>query len=463
MPWPIPRDQVKRTRRARTRKRPTRPPVSDALRRLWQRLPWYVAPNTVEGRNLRSLYLDTVWFGVLSGLTATYVSVFALRLGATTGQLGWLTALPALVNIVWLIPAARLLERQRRPMPIVIATGVLQRVAYLAMVAVPLLAAGQVTALIILATVAAVPTAVINTAITALIPELISSDRRGSAISVRWLLLAAAETAAALIGGQLLGLMPIPLNYQVVIGAGTLLSLLSIPYLRRIRVPDTALRSTASLAPAKRPRRRFPRPQGQLSSLRRALSGILAQHGFVRFTAASFVFYWGIYLPSALWSILRVRELGASDGWIGLIATVNSLSIIAGYLYWGKAGARRGNRWMLITGTLGVTIFVFLTALVPTIEWMIPTSILGGVMWAGCNLALFNILLSVCPSDRRPTYIALHTSLINVTAFAGPLLGAALVALTGLRPVFVISAVLRGAGLLLFVLLLRGKITDAPR
>jgi MFS family permease len=156
-----------------------------------------------------------------------------------------------------------------------------------------------------------------------------------------------------------------------------------------------------------------------------------------------------------------VRELGASDGWIGLIATINSASIIVGYLYWGKVGARRGDRWLLIVTALGVTLYAFLTALVPSIEWMIPTSILGGVAWAGCNLALFNIMLAVCPSDRRPTYIALYTSLINVTAFAGPLLGAALAGWAGLRPIFVISGALRLAGLLLFVWLLRGRMTGA--
>ena len=119
----------------RTHKLPARQAVrwTGALRRLWRRMPWYVSPDTIKGRNLRNLYLDTVWFGVLSGLVATYVAVFALRLGATTSQIGWLTALPALVNVVWLIPAARLIERQRRPMPIILATGVLQRLGYLAL------------------------------------------------------------------------------------------------------------------------------------------------------------------------------------------------------------------------------------------------------------------------------------------------------------------------------------------
>jgi MFS family permease len=451
MPWSILRDEVKRTRKlsARPAARGTR-----ALRRLWQRMPWYTSPDTVEGRNLHNLYLDTIWFGVLSGLTSTYVAIFALRLGATTSQIGWLTALPALVNIVWLIPAARLIERQRRPMPIILATGVLQRLGYLAMIAVPFLHTGQVEALIVLGTLVAVPAAVINTAIIALIPELVSLERRGSAVSVRWLVMAAAETAAALIGGLFLGFMPVPLNYQVVLGVGTVLSLFSIRYLRRIRVRDTALRSTAPSAVG---RPVVPKGKAGRPSLRHTLAGVLNQRSFVRFTTASFVFYWGIYLPAALWSILRVRELGASDGWIGLIATINSASIIVGYLYWGKVGARRGDRWLLIVTALGVTLYAFLTALVPSIEWMIPTSILGGVAWAGCNLALFNIMLAVCPSDRRPTYIALYTSLINVTAFAGPLLGAALAGWAGLRPIFVISGALRLAGLLLFVWLLRGR------
>ena len=39
----------------------------------------------------------------------------------------------------------------------------------------------------------------------------------------------------------------------------------------------------------------------------------------------------GLYLPGALWSILRVRELGASDAWIGIIAVTVNVSTIVGY------------------------------------------------------------------------------------------------------------------------------------
>ena len=80
---------------------------------------------------------------------------------------------------------------------------------------------------------------------------------------------------------------------------------------------------------------------------------------------------------------------------------------------------------------------------------------LGGFAWAGCNLAMFNVMLSVCPAERRPTYIALYTALMNVTAFAGPLLGAALSGWIGIRPAFVVSSAVRGLGVLLFLGLVR--------
>jgi MFS family permease len=175
----------------------------------------------------------------------------------------------------------------------------------------------------------------------------------------------------------------------------------------------------------------------------------------VNFAIAAFVFYVGLYMPAALWSVFRVRDLGASDAWIGFIALVVNASTIAGYLYWQKTSQNRGDRWLLVVSAVGVTAYTAVTALVPTIGWMIPSSILGGLSWAGCNLALFSVLLRVCPDEHRPTYVALYTALLNVTAFAAPLLGVALSDWLGIRIAFGLSSVVRLAGVLLFFRLVR--------
>jgi MFS family permease len=409
-------------------------------------MPWYATALTQEGRNLRNLYAETAWFGLLNGLAATFVSVFALRLGATTGQVGWLTGLPALVNVVWLVPAARLIERQRRRLPLVVWTGLVQRLGYLAMALMPfVVVSGRVEALIVLNTLITLPAGVINTAITSLLPDLTAPQRRSQVISARWLILSAMATVAALGGGILLDVVPVPLNYQVLLGSGALLSLLSLRYLRRIEVPDAVVARRSG-----RPRsRRLQARKGPRASLR----GVWSQRAFVRFAFASFVFYWGLYLPAALWSVLRVRDLQASDTWIGVIAVIVDASTIGGYLLWGKVSAKQGDRWVLGVTAFGVTAYALVTALVPTIAWMIPTSLLGGLAWSGCNLALFSILLKTCPDDHRAVYVALYTALMNVTAFAAPLLGAGLSDWVGIRTAFVVSGGVRaiGAGLLLWL------------
>jgi MFS family permease len=409
-------------------------------------MPWYTPAQTAEDRNIRNLFTETFWFGILNGLVMTFVSVFALRLGATTGQMGWLAALPALVNVVWLIPAAAIIERQRLRIPIIVFTGVLQRMGYLVMAAMPFVVAnGRVQALIVINTLITLPTGVINTAITSIIPDLTTPERRGHVIRVRWLVLSAVATAAALLGGWFLELLPSPLNYQVLLALGAALSMLGMRYLRRIREPGSVrVRRTDEAG------RRY-----SLRRLRESLRGFASHREFIRFAATTFLFNAGLYLPGALWSILRVRELGASDTWIGIIAVAVNVSTIVGYFFWDRISARRGDRWLLWFSAFGVAVYALLTAFVPTIGWMIPTSVLGGLAWSGCNLALFRILLEVCPQERRPTYVALYTALLNIAAFAAPLLGTLLSDWIGIRRAFVVSGALRGVAALLFVWLVR--------
>jgi len=56
-------------------------------------------------------------------------------------------------------------------------------------------------------------------------------------------------------------------------------------------------------------------------------------------------------------------------------------------------------------------------------------------------LSHINTFLKACPQERRPTYIAVYTTIVNVGAFLCPLLGVALADRFGL------GATLIGCGL----------------
>lgn len=407
-------------------------------RRLWRQV--FRRRDTVEEQNIWNLYLDVTWWGVLSGITATFTSVFAIRLGASNTLVGLLVSLPALISIFWLIPSARIIERQRRRLPIIVLTGFLQRLGYLLIALMPfVLRTHRPEALVALVALIALPSAVASVAFTSMIAGVVPIDKRAQVISIRSVLVSTVSTVTVLISGKLLDLLPFPLNYQLLFGASFVASLVSLYHVSRIQVAD------ASMA------KHLARRKALSSiSLGQAVKQIMNQRDFVRFSASAFVLHWGLNMPSALYAIYRVKNLGASDTWIGLLSMVETAVPILTYFYWGSVSRRKGNRLVLFISSLGTVLFPVLTGLSPRVEPLLFVSVIGGIFGAGFNLSFFNALLEVCPQERVPSYVAINTTLINVAAFLAPLLGTFLANLLDIRMAFFIAGAMRllGAGLL---------------
>jgi Na+/melibiose symporter-like transporter len=395
--------------------------------------------ETVEQQNIWNLYLDVTWWGVLSGITATFTSVFAIRLGASNTLVGLLVSLPALISIFWLIPSARIIERQRRRLPIIVLTGFLQRLGYLLIALMPfVLRTHRPEALVALVALISLPSAMASVAFTSLIADVVPIDQRAQVISIRSVLVSTVSTVTVLISGKLLDLLPFPLNYQLLFGASFVASLVSLYHVSRIQVADVSMAQYQA-------KRKAP----LTVSFRHLVRQIMNQRDFVRFSASAFVLHWGLNMPSALYSIYRVKNLGASDSWIGLLSMTHDAVTILTYFYWGRVASRKGNRLVLLLSSMGLVFFPVLTGLSPRIEPLLFVSVIGGIFGAGLNLGFFNTLLEVCPQERVPSYVAINTTVVNVTAFLAPLLGTSLANLLDIRIALFIAGAVRllGAGL----------------
>jgi MFS family permease len=405
--------------------------------RVMRQMPWRQI-YSVEDRNAWNLYLDIAWFGVLNGVVTTFTSVFALRLGASDALLGWLSALPALVNVLWLIPAANIIERQRRRLPIILLSGFLQRLGYLLVALLPcVLLNYRAEALVVVITLTAFPAAMAGVAFISLLADAVPVTSRARVVSVRNMLLAGVSTLTVLIGGKLLDLIAFPINYQILFIAAFLTSLVSLHHVGRVRVPGAVV-----AAPQARSR--------SLLALTQSLKQVWSHRDFVRFSFGSFVFNWGLYLPVALYSIYRVKHLHASNTWIGLLTTVYNVTTVIAYVRWGRFTVKRGNRRTLLISSLGLALYPALTGLSPRLEPLLGVAVLGGVFGAGLNLALFNTMLQVCPSERRPSYVAIYNTLVNIAAFCAPLLGTFLSDRLDIRVALVIAGAVRLVGVAAF-------------
>ena len=63
--------------------------------------------------NFFHLYFDIGWFGLLSGSTVNFLSIYATRVGATAFQIGLIGAMSAVVSLCLAIPVGRWLQTQK--------------------------------------------------------------------------------------------------------------------------------------------------------------------------------------------------------------------------------------------------------------------------------------------------------------------------------------------------------------
>lgn len=403
---------------------------------------WLMPGEASATNNRLNLYRDIAWYGVLSGVSTTFTSVFALRLGGANVLIGLLSSLPALVNVIFQIPAARLIERQADRRRVLLVSGFLMRLPVLLVAMVPLLfRAAQAEAVVYITALGTIPAAVSNVAFTAMLADVVAPSERARVVSVRNALLSAVTMVTVFAAGEALDVFPFPINYQLIFTLAFAASLLSLYYLGRVVMPPAALPSTTV--------------QRGRTDLRRWLRSIMAHQNYVRFVLGSFVYHWGLHFPIPLYTIYRVRELRITEGWIGTLSMVEAAVTMVFYYVWGKIAERQGTRRTLIFGLLGVCFYPLGTALSRSVWPLLLVSAVAGFVGPAFNLGLFNGLLEVAAAEQRATYVAIFNTLMNIAAFTAPLLGTALAGLVGTRTALFVGAGLRLVGFAVFSRLLR--------
>ena len=157
---------------------------------------------------LRYFWLDGLFSTISDNFCAGYISLFALAYGASTGQVGWLTAVGNLLGAVALFPGARMVERTGRRVPIVVWTGGgISRITLLLMACLPFVIKGPALAIpliIGLNGLSAFSGNFSNPAWTAIVADLVPSSMRGRYFANRNVAMGLAALLVAPLSGWLI-------------------------------------------------------------------------------------------------------------------------------------------------------------------------------------------------------------------------------------------------------------------
>lgn len=422
---------------------------------LWR---WSALPAE-HRRNFIHLYLDIAWFGVLNGSSIAFAAIYATRLGANSLQIGLLSAVPAIISLIFTLPAGQWLQR-RSINKGVFWTSFVFRLFYLPWVFLAwfLDEPGQIWGLILITLVMSIPGTALAVGFNALFAGAVPPEWRGHVVGVRNALLALTFILATMLCGWVLEVLPFPVGYQVVFGVGFVGAMMSSVHLWFVRPhgdgDGSRPRTGRGLGDLAKPGAAMTWVQNMRTTVglryltqkvRPLLNLRVLRQPFGKIVILLFFFHLGQYLAIPLFPLFWVNDLNLTDPQISLGNSVFYLVVMLGSTRLGWLTERFGNKRLVVSGIIAMSAYPVLTALTTNLGLFLFTAAVGGVAWSVVGGAISNYILERIPEDDRPANLAWYNLALNAAILGGSLLGPVLADSVGVIPALLVAAVGRFA------------------
>mgnify|MGYP001157877908 CR=1 FL=1 len=414
-----------------------------AIRRLF-RSPQPVPPE--YRRNFLHLYLDIAWWGLLNGSVLVFLIIYASRLGASTFQLGLLTASPALVNLLFTFPAGSL-TRKWTSAKAVRWSALVMRVFYFLLIPLPILLPGnaQIWVIIAITLVMNIPGVIISVLFNAFFAEVTPPEWRGQVVGTRNALFAITTMVTALLSGLALDKLPFANGYQVVFAIGFLGAMMSTLHLFLIKppaaepvppLPDTTEAVKVEVDEGDR----APARASRWNALRLDVArGPFAPILLITFLLQTSLYFIGPVVPRYQVDTLRLTDatisLGSAVFWV--MNFVGSLQVRRLANRW---GFQRMSAYGLLIASLTLTIFTFSFQ-----TWIyLLHQFIGGIGFALMNGGMVNYILEKVPVDDRFSHLAWYNLAINASVLLAGLVAPPVAGVIGIMATLLLAVGLRG-------------------
>jgi Na+/melibiose symporter-like transporter len=256
-------------------------------------------------------------------------------------------------------------------------------------------------------------------------------------MSRRWSILGVTTALTVAAVGQILDWIDFPMNYRIVFLGLSVGGLISFYFSSHILLPEVDAQRIVS---GKSLKERF-------LDYWKLITG---EQAFVNFSLKRFVFLFGSTLAIPIFPLYYVRQLHASDAWIGLISTAQSAVLLIGYFLWTRESRLRGSRFVLLCTTFGMALYPALVAVTHRVEWIVVITGIAGIFQAGIDLVFFDELMKTVPERYSAIFVSIAQAITNLAAILAPVLGTLFADQFGLGVALVASAAIRMGGFLLF-------------
>jgi len=364
-------------------------------------------------QSLRHSVRDGVAFAVMQGGGETYLSAFALFLKASTQQIAWLAALPALVGALAQLVSARVGAGHVRWRKRMIVTGaVVHTLVWLPLMLLPLLFPSHGVEMFIgCVLLLHIAGDFIAPQWGSLMGDLVPERRRGRYFGHRSRLSTLTNFVALIAAGGLLHLAQLRgytlLGYLLVFLVSMLARMVSVYHLARMHDPLGDI--TAEQEDRPRPLRVW------VADLRGT--------DFLRFMVFMAMFQGATAIAAPFFTVYMLNDLKFSYLQFMALTAASVMMKFFTLAAWGRVADAYGSRLVQLVTGLVIPLLPLLWLVSTDFRYLLCVQCLAGLVWAGFSLSSGNYLYELLPGRRLASYMAINAVCTATGVFLGALAG----------------------------------------
>lgn len=375
------------------------------------------------------LFSGGVW-SIYDSLTSAFLVAFALMLNATNFEIGILGAIPYISALLIELPGAKLAEYLTRKKICIIAQTI-SRLSWTLPILIPhFFKTKPLLSLIIFYTWIKLTELISEPAWTSLAADIVPLKNRGTFFGTRNMLIGIAGMTTTVLAGMYLDIFPKqnPTGFTTIFATGIIFGTIASYILSKINEPKTT------------------------DNTHHTLKDIFTITGdFKKFCTFAIFFNFAVMLASPFFTVYMLKNLNMSYSYFTLATAISTIARITAQRKIGMLSDKFGDRQIALISIFGTAFIPFLFLFVtPQTMWLlIIAQVISGIVWAGADLTLFNLLLDLTKPEKRATQVAAYAMIISIPNIIAPLIGGLIAdygqiyVLQGIPLVFTISFILR--------------------
>ncbi len=385
-------------------------------------------------KSLRYSLYDGAAFAVMDGMTASFLTPFAVALNASVSLIAALTYIPQLVGAFIQLFATKVVEILKDRRKILVVSSFAHAILWIPLLLIPYATPNQKYLLIVYVSLQTIFAQLMQPVGNSLIGDIVPKYERGRFFGLRNRVVGATSFVAALAAGFILSYFSPKhpfLGFAVLFAVAFIARTVSGVFKAMMHNPMPDLEHAEKFS--------------LFDFVKR-----MDKTNYGHFVIYIVLFKFATYIASPFFAVYMLKNLGFTYLQFTIIIAAELIASFIAMGIWGRLIDEKGTKFVLYISGMLTPLIPFLWLFSRNFYYLVLVEIFSGLAWAGFNLSSSNFIFDAVKPENRVRCIAYYKFFEGIAIVIGAALGGFLIEhlpkwvfVSGILFAFLISGILR--------------------